>query len=188
VVVIKKRIAYGYVRTFREESAVIGSVAFRLHFPSQPGDTLSTGRKRIIVGALALVVGLVVGCGGSSDDTTDSGGTPEDAVQAFYDASKAEDAAGVCAALSTESQDIAAAGESCEAAFSAAVKSGQTGVPDNLVVGDATIDGDSATVDVTADGKSSSFTLVNEDGWKLDFTAAAAAGDSTTGVTDSTTG
>ena len=149
-----------------------------------------SGRKRFIVGALALAAGLVVGCGGSSDDTTDTASTPEDAVQAFYDASKAEDGAAACATLSSASQDIAAAGaDSCEAAFDAAVKSGNAGVPDKLEIGDPKVDGDTATVPVTADGQKSSFTVVNEDGWKIDLTAAA--GGSTTDSstpTDSTTG
>ena len=140
---------------------------------------MSSGRKRFIAGTLALAAGLVVGCGGSSDDTTETASTPGDAVQAFYDASKAEDGAGACATLSTESQDIAAAGaDSCEAAFDAAVKSGDAGVPDKLEIGDSKIDGDTATVAVTADGQKSSFTVVNEDGWKIDLTNGA--GSSTT--------
>jgi len=153
---------------------------------------LISGRKRFIAGALAVAAGLVVGCGGSSDDTTSSSATstPEDAVQAFYDASKAEDGAAACATLSSASQDIAAAGaDSCEAAFDAAVKSGNTGVPDKLEIGEPKVDGDTATVPVTADGQKSSFTVVNEDGWKIDLTAAA--GGSTTDSstpTDSTTG
>ena len=151
---------------------------------------MSSGRKRFIAGTLALAAGLVVGCGGSSDDTTETASTPGDAVQAFYDASKAEDGAGACATLSTESQDIAAAGaDSCEAAFDAAVKSGDAGVPDKLEIGDSKIDGDTATVAVTADGQKSSFTVVNEDGWKIDLTngAGSSTTDSST-PTDSTTG
>ena len=98
---------------------------------------MSSGRKRFIAGTLALAAGLVVGCGGSSDDTTETASTPGDAVQAFYDASKAEDGAAACATLSAASQDIAAAGaDSCEAAFDAAVKSGDAGVPDKLEIGD----------------------------------------------------
>ena len=117
---------------------------------------MSSGRKRFIAGTLALAAGLVVGCGGSSDDTTETASTPGDAVQAFYDASKAEDGAGACATLSTDSQDIAAAGaDSCEAAFDAAVKSGDAGVPDKLEIGESKIDGDTATVAVTADGQKS---------------------------------
>ena len=127
---------------------------------------MSTGRKRIIAGALALAAVLVVGCGSSSDDTSRRrASTPGDAVQAFYDTSKAEDGAGACATLSAASQDIAAAGaDSCEAAFDAAVKAGEAGVPDKLEIGDVKVDGDTATVAVTADGQKSSFTLVNEDG------------------------
>ena len=109
---------------------------------------MSTGRKRIIAGVLALAAVLVVGCGSSSDDTSsDTASSPEDAVQTFYDTSKAEDGAGACAVLSSDSQDIAAAGaDSCEAAFDAAVKAGQANVPDKLEIGDVKVDGDTATV------------------------------------------
>jgi hypothetical protein len=151
---------------------------------------LSSGRKRFIAGTLAVAAGLVVGCGGSSDDTTDTASTPGDAVQAFYDASKAEDGAAACATLSSASQDIAAAGaDSCETAFDAAVKNGDAGVPDKLEIGESKIDGDTATVPVTADGQKSSFTVVNEDGWKIDLTngTGSSTTDSST-ATDSTTG
>ena len=152
---------------------------------------MSTGSKRIIAGVLALAAVLVVGCGSSDDTTSDSASSPEDAVQAFYDSSKAEDAAGACAVLSSESQDIAAAGaDSCEAAFEAAVKAGQANVPDKLEIGDVQVDGDTATVDVTGDGQKSSFTLVNEDGsWKIDLTNGASTSDSTDAstATDATT-
>ncbi len=100
---------------------------------------MSTGRKRIIAGVLALAAVLVVGCGSSSDDTSssDTASTPEDAVQTFYDTSKAKDGAGACAVLSSDSQDIAAAGaDSCEAAFDAAVKASQANVADKLEIGD----------------------------------------------------
>ena len=150
---------------------------------------MSTGRKRIIAGVLALAAVLVVGCGSSSDDTSsDSASSPEDTVQTFYDTSKAEDGAGACAVLSSASQDIAAAGaDSCEAAFDAAVKAGQANVPDKLEIGDVKVDGDTATVAVTADGQKSSFTLVNEDGeWKIDLTNGAASSD-TTAPTDAST-
>jgi len=150
---------------------------------------LSTGRKRIIAGVLALAAVLVVGCGSSSDDTSssDTASSPEDAVQTFYDTSKAKDGAGACAVLSSQSQDIAAAGaDSCEAAFDAAVKAGQANVPDKLEIGDVKVDGDTATVAVTADGQKSSFTLVNEDGaWKIDLTNGAASTD-TSAATDAT--
>jgi hypothetical protein len=150
---------------------------------------LSTGQKRTIAGFLALAAVFVVGCGGSDSTDSDAASSPEDAVQAFYDASKSQDAAATCAVLSSDSQDIAAAGEdSCEAAFEAAVKSGNADVPDNLEIGDAKIDGDSATVAVTTDSGDSSFTLVNEDGWKIDLTNGAGSSSDGSTPTDSTTG
>ncbi len=149
---------------------------------------MSTGRKRIIAGVLALAAVVVVGCGGSDSTSSDAASSPADAVQAFYDASKSEDAAGACAVLSSDSQDIAAAGEdSCQAAFEAAVKSGNAKVPDNLKIGDVKVDGDTATVAVTTDSGDSSFTLVNEDGWKIDLTNGAGSSSDATAPTTATT-
>ena len=147
---------------------------------------MSTRPARIIVGALALVAGLGVGCGGS--DSSDSADNPEDAVQAFYDAVQSEDAAAVCATFSADFKAVVeeAAG-SCEAEFEATF--GSSEVPDGLTVGDASIDGDTATVDVTtAAGETNTATLVNEDGWKIDQLSTVEGGDSPTGGTDSTTG
>ncbi len=148
---------------------------------------MSGVRTPIIIGALALVAGIVVGCGGG-DDTTADAGNPEDVVQAFYAASKSGDAEAACATFSAASQEAAAQGaDSCEAAFDASFEAeGAAGVPDELSIDGSTIDGDTATVEVTGDGSPSSFTLVNEDGWKIDLTASIST-DSSTG-TDATTG
>ena len=137
--------------------------------------------KRIAVLVLALAAALVVGCGGGDDGDS---GSPEDAVQAFFDASKSEDAEAACASLTTDSQDLAAAGEdSCEASFEKSVSSGQSNVPGSIEIGDVTTEGDTATVPVTADGEETTFDVVQEDGsWKIDLTGgAASSGDSTSG-------
>jgi len=146
--------------------------------------------KRVAVGMLAVTAAIVVGCGGS-DDTSSDADSPEDVVQAFFDASKSEDAGAACATLTTDSQDFAAAGEeSCEASFQKSVDSGQSTIPDSIEIGDVTTEGDTATVPVTADGQDTDFTVVQEDGsWKIDLVGAAAAGgDSSAPSTDSTTG
>ena len=145
--------------------------------------------KRAAIGAVAVAAALVVGCGGD-DSTSSDAGNPEDAVQAFYDASKSKDAQAACAALTTESQDLAAAGaESCEASFDKAI-SRQSNVPDSIEFGEVTTNGDTATVPVTADGQDTEFTVVQEDGeWKIDLAGAVTApGDSSAPSTDSTTG
>ena len=141
--------------------------------------------KRAAIGVVAVTAALVVGCGG--DDSSDSG-NPEDAVQAFYDASKSEDAGAACATLTADSQDFAAAGEeSCEASFQKSVDSGQADIPDSIEIGEVTTEGDTATVPVTADGQDTEFTVVQEDGeWKIDLTGAAAAPSDTSGATDTT--
>jgi len=145
--------------------------------------------KRIAVGVLALTAAVVVGCGGG-DDTSGDAGSPEDAVQAFFDASKAEDGAAACAALTTESQQLAAGQEdSCEASFDKSVKAGTAGVPDSIEIGDVSTDGDSAAVSVTADGQESTINVSQEDGtWKVDLAPVAPGGDSSAPSTDSTTG
>lgn len=145
--------------------------------------------KRAAIGVVAVAAALVVGCGGD-DDSSDSG-NPEDAVQAFYDASKAEDAEAACATLTTESQEFAAAGEeSCEASFEKSVTSGQSDIPESIEIGEVTTEGETATVPVTAEGQDTEFTVVQQDGeWKIDLTGAAAApSDSSAPSTDSTTG
>ena len=142
--------------------------------------------KRAAIGVVAVAAALVVGCGG--DDSSDDSGNPEDAVQSFYDASKAKDAEAACATLTADSQDFAAGGEdSCEASFQKSVDSGQADIPDSIEIGDVSTEGDTATVPVTADGQDTEFTVVQEDGeWKIDLTGSAAAPSDTSAPTDST--
>ena len=149
--------------------------------------------KRMAVGALALTAAVVVGCGGSdSTDSSSDAGSPEDAVQAFFDASKAEDGAAACAALTTDSQELAAGPEdSCEASFDKSVEAGTAGIPDSIEIGEVTTEGDTAaTVSVTADGQTSDIYTTQEDGvWKVDLAGpTSVGGDSSAPSTDSTTG
>lgn len=143
--------------------------------------------KRAAIGVVAVTAALVVGCGG--DDSSDSG-NPEDAVQAFFDASKAEDAEAACATLTVASQEFAAGGEeSCEASFQKSVDSGQADIPDSIEIGEVTTEGDTATVPVTADDEDTEFTVVQEDGeWRIDLTGGLSTPSDTSGATDATTG
>lgn len=144
-------------------------------------------RPALTIGALALVAGLVVGCGGS--DSSDSADNPEEAVQAFYDAARNNDAEAICATLSAATLESSAEQSgSCENQFQDTFGSAGSVVPPGLTIDSSSIEGDTATVDVTTgNGEKNTFTLVNEDGWKLDLVADD-GGDSSTGVTDSTTG
>jgi hypothetical protein len=146
------------------------------------GGILSPRPAHIVLGALALVAGLAVGCGG------DSTSNPEDAAQAFYEAARDQDAEALCASVSAEYREAASEGfDSCEAAFEDAADSGTLdGVPDDFTIVSSSVDGDTATVETTGGGENNTITLVNEDGWKVN-PASTAPEDSSSDVTDSTT-
>ena len=145
---------------------------------------MSTRPAHIILGALALVAGLAIGCG---DDST--GDNPEDAVQAYMESIRDQDSEAMCASFSADSLEAVTEGyDSCDAAFQDAVDSGAfDSVPDDFSIDGSSVDGDTATVEVTGGGEQNTVTLVNEDGWKIDFDATVTAADSSSGVTDSTT-
>jgi hypothetical protein len=137
---------------------------------------LSKGPARIVVGALALAAALAVGCGGGDD----SGSSPADTVQSFYDAYASEDAAGICATFSARFQAaVQEDADSCEAAFQESFDAGSNPPPSGLTIGETTIDGDTATVEVTAGtGVKNTAALVNEDGWKINNLSTVDKGDS----------
>lgn len=151
---------------------------------------MSKSPARIVIGALALAAALVVGCGDDSSSTTASESTPEQTVEAFYQAYQDEDGETACALFSAESRETAAEGfDSCEEAFQGAVDSGALdAVPDDFTIESSEIDGDTATVEATAGGDTNTISLVNEDGWKVDAAGSAtgAADDDAAEATDST--
>ena len=151
---------------------------------------MSTRSTRTAIGILAVAAGLIAGCGGGDSDADSGAGTPEDTVQALYEAYQGQDAEAACAAFSADSQEATAKGfDSCEESFQDAADSGAfDNIADDFDVGEATIDGDTATVEVTGNGETNTFSLIDEDGWKVDVTATAEATDSASGDTDSTTG
>ena len=124
-------------------------------------------------GALALVAsatlfgGIATGCGGG-------GSEPDDVVAEYFDAGKDKDYAKLCELLS---EDAAAAlveqddADSCEAAQESELDGVDASIIDSFEVGDATIDGDTAEVAITALGQEDTMAMVKEDGeWKVDET------------------
>jgi hypothetical protein len=127
----------------------------------------------LAIGAVALTAGFAAGCGGGDDSSND---TPEAAVQQFFDAARDGDGAAACEVLTQDSQqqaiDEAKDAEDCEGAFQEDADAGNIDVPDDLEVG--SYDEEAGTVEVTAQGQSQDFPVVEEDGgWKLDLTGSS---------------
>ena len=125
----------------------------------------------LVVGAVALTAGFGAGCGG--DDSSSDEQSPEEVVQSFVDSSRDGDGAAVCDLLSADSQtqvvEESDSADDCEGAFDEDPTASD--VPDDLEIGDATIDGDTGTVAVTVSGQESQLNVVQEDGsWKIDIT------------------
>ena len=122
----------------------------------------------LVIGAVALTAGFAAGCGGDDSDSD----TPEAAVQQFFDAARDGDGAAACEVLSEASQqqaiDEAQDAEDCEGAFQEDADAGNIDVPEDLEVG--SFDEEASTVEVTADGQSQDFPVVEEDGsWKIEL-------------------
>jgi hypothetical protein len=132
----------------------------------------------LAVGALALAASLVIGCGGGGDSSSDSAAAPEDVVQQFVDSSRDGDGEAVCDLLSADSQaqvvDEAKSADDCPGAFDEDPTASD--VPEDLEIGEATIDGDTGSVAITVSGQESSLPVVQEDGeWKIDITGSGGA-------------
>ena len=66
-------------------------------------------------------------------------------------------------------EEIEATGSDCPTTFE---EVGFGSVPDDFEIGEVTEEGDTATVEATADGTTEDVPLIDEDGeWKLDFAA-----------------
>ena len=104
---------------------------------------------------------FVVGCGG--------GGNPEDAVSAVYEAAADGDAGGVCDGLSTAAIEASVEeGADCEEALEPSLEAAGAFLGE-FEVGEADVDGDTGTVEVSFAGESSDVPVVQEDGdWKVD--------------------
>jgi hypothetical protein len=125
--------------------------------------------KKVLILACVLALltpaAVLVGCGSGGGS---SGQTPQQAMQAFWDAAKKQDANTSWNMLSADSQK--SLGD--KTAWATAIKSATTS---NAKVGKATVNGNTATVDVTVTGTSgqaqtTAIPLVKENGvWKVDL-------------------
>ena len=135
---------------------------------------------RIASAVLAMAAGaLIAGCGGSDDsDGSDGAETPEEAVTAFFDATVAKDSAALCESITEESgqqaadnEDVETCEEGADKAFASADAEAEIAQFESAEVGEATIDGDTATVTVTSEGTEGEVPVVKEDDvWKVDIT------------------
>ena len=121
-----------------------------------------------LLAALTLAFAFAVaGCGGED--------SPEDVVESFYSALADGDAGEICDLLSSSAAESAAEDEdTCEAGVEKGIDSGAAeealGAADDVEVGDATEDGDTAEVTVTSGDDEAQVPLVKEDGeWKIDI-------------------
>ena len=134
---------------------------------------MKLSKLTVSLAALTLLFALVAGgCGG---DSSSGGDSPEAVTESFYSALADGDAGGICDLLS-ESAASSAAGDadSCEEGVQKGLDTGPAqaalGVADDIEVGGAEIDGDSAKVTVTSGNRDDQVPLVKEDGeWKVDI-------------------
>jgi hypothetical protein len=144
--------------------------------------------KRNLTGILTLVLVLsAVMFGAACNSTKTAGGTsPTDVFKAYYDAAAKKDYANVKKHLSKGSIDLMEIGAKSQGkTFEEAMKeSPATGPMPQL--SNEKITGETATVDVTADGQKASMPFVKENGeWKiaLDKFAISAMGGQTAPTT-----
>lgn len=122
-----------------------------------------TGLKKAAALLAALAATAAVGCGG------DDGGSPEDAVSAVYSAAADGDAAGVCENLSAGALEASGGSvDECETSIEPGLEAAGAFLGE-FEIGEATTDGDSATVEVSFAGETEEVPVVQEDGeWTLD--------------------
>jgi hypothetical protein len=116
-------------------------------------------------GAVLLVVGLIAGCDGDDEDQFDAD-DPRNPVARYVDASNKEDAAGVCDLIAWKESGLTSSGP-CEQGFEEAFARGDVPESDpEEVIGDVSIEGNTARVDNPKTG--GYMDLVKVDGeWKL---------------------
>lgn len=131
-------------------------------------------RLAALVAALTLGL-LAAGCGGS-DSPSDA--TPEEVASDFFGAVQDQDAGAMCGLLSeasaqqaAEDEDAESCEEGVEKAFASADAEAGLAALEGAEVGEAKIDGDTATVGVTsAEGQEGEFQMVKEDDeWKVNL-------------------
>ena len=111
---------------------------------SKTGLWVGLGAGVVVIGAIAVVLVMMLGGGGGGGSST-----PEAAVESFLDAAKDGDCKAMVSLMKfDEGTDEGEALEDCESSSDAGLFGEQTANM-KFTVGDATIDGDSATVEVT---------------------------------------
>lgn len=126
-------------------------------------------RLAVVALALALAAALTAGCnkGGGG------GATPTDAVKGYIDAASKKDVAAMKGYLSKKSLELMEAGaKKMNKSLDDALKeeSNQSAPPNaaDIKYGNEKVSGDSATVEMTAQGQTVTMPLVKEDGaWKI---------------------
>jgi len=128
---------------------------------------MKNSRVRAIAIAVATAAALAVaGCGGSD--------SPEDVVSNFYTAVGDGDFEAVCDLLSEGAAQATIdeeGAETCEEAAEASLEGAGAAseLLDQIEVGEATIDGESGTVEISFAGQSDTVNVVQEDDeWKVD--------------------
>jgi len=117
--------------------------------------------KKTLVLLVAVVALVAAGCGGSD------GGSPEDVVSTVYEGAADGDAAKVCDNLS-ESALEAAGGDSCEDELEPALEMAGA-LLEGVEVGEASVEGEEGTVEISFAGDTQDVPVVQEDGeWKVD--------------------
>lgn len=133
-------------------------------------------QKAFSRGALALALAgalVAAGCGGDDGGSTvESGASPEEVVDSFYGAVADNDAEAACALVTEETAQQAADQEDADSCEEATSFGDGASLAESIEVGDAEIDGDKATVEVSSSAQEGTGTvdLVQEDGeWKIDL-------------------
>ena len=106
---------------------------------------------------------FAVGCGGGD------GGNPEDAVTAVYEGAADGDAGAVCENLSAAAIEASVEeGADCEEALEPSLEAAGAFLGE-FEVGEADVEGDSGTVEVSFAGETADVPVVQEDDeWKVD--------------------
>jgi len=133
-------------------------------------------RAIVILVVLVLVFGVIAiaGCGGSSSSSSSQ--TPQQVIQAYYDALGKQDATTTWNLMSAESQKGMGSKSEWETALKSVIGPGQHMV--KVTAGKTTINGNKATVEITGNvngtANINSVPLVKENGvWKVDVAGTA---------------
>lgn len=129
------------------------------------------GTRRGATVALVAATALLAGCGG------DDAATPEQVAEDFYAATAEADAGRICELVTEETAQAGADDEgadTCEEGVTASIDAGDAeeaaALAEEVEIGEAMIDGDTATVQVSSGEETGEVELVKEDDeWRIDL-------------------